>query len=580
MTINEVRQKYLEFFENKGHKIISPAPLVLENDPTTLFTSSGMQPLVQNLISGEHPEGKRLVDSQSCIRTQDIEEVGDNRHTTYFEMLGNWSLGDYFKQDQLAWFWQFLTEELNLPKDKLYVSIFEGNESVPRDEESFKIWKSLGIEDSHIFEYGVEDNWWSRSGVPDNMPIGEIGGPDSEVFFEFTDVKHDKKFGEKCQPSCDCGRFLEIGNSVFIQYIKNKQGKLEELPNKNVDFGGGLERLAAATNNDPDVFKIDVFQKIILKIEELSGKKYEDHKQEFRIIADHTRAAESLIAEGVEPSNKQQGYVLRRLIRRAAIKVRAIHEPPLQSDFEKLTGNKTIIEEAKKFKKTLEKGLREVEKIEKIDGKQAFDLFQTFGFPLEITEEIFEEKGQKINKEEFKQEFEKHKQLSRSASAGTFKGGLADNSEQTTKLHTATHLLHQALRLVLGDHVQQKGSNITAERLRFDFTHSEKLTEEQIKQIENIINKQIKNKLSVTKESMSLEEAKAAGALAFFDSKYDNKVNVYSIGPSANSGQAFSREVCGGPHVANTSEIGHVKIIKEQSASAGVRRIYASIKII
>lgn len=572
MTINEIREKYLKFFESKGHKIISPAPLVLENDPTTLFTSSGMQPLVPYLLGEKHPEGTKLTDSQPAIRLQDIEEVGDNRHTTFFEMLGNWSLGDYFKKEQLPWVWEFVTKELGLPKEKLYVSIFEGNDVVPRDKEAYEIWRSLGVSEDHIFEYGVKENWWSRSGVPADMPAGEIGGPDSEIFFEFTDVEHDKRFGDKCHPNCDCGRFLEIGNSVFIQYQKQKNGSLKELSQKNVDFGGGLERMTAATNNDPDVFEIDVFSDLIKKVEELSGKKYAENKKEFRIIADHVRAANALVDEGLEPSNKLQGYVLRRLIRRAAIKMRS-----LKDNLEKNDLGEKLAPEVEKFIKTLDKGLREVEKIEKINGKIAFDLYQTYGFPLEITEEIFEEKGQKIDHNEFQTEFEHHQSLSRTASAGTFKGGLADHSEQTTKLHTATHLLHESLRRVLGTHVQQKGSNITVERLRFDFTHPEKMTDQEIKQVEDMINEQIKAKLPVTMEMMSLEEADKDGALHFFDKKYDEKVKVYSIGDPSSAEGAFSKEVCGGPHVNNTSELGHVKIIKEQSASSGVRRIYAEI---
>lgn len=579
MTTKEVREKYLKFFEERGHRIISPAPLVLENDPTTLFTSSGMQPLVPFLMGERHPEGVRLVDSQPSIRTQDIEEVGDNRHTTYFEMLGNWSLGDYFKDQQLKWFWEFITVELGLPKEKIWVSVFEGDEKlgVPRDDESANIWKEIGIPEERIYYYPAKENWWSRSGPPEKMPTGEIGGPDSEVFFEFDSIKHDPNFGDECGPACDCGRFLEIGNSVFIQYIKQEDGSLKELNQKNVDFGGGLERLTAATINSPDVFKIDVYQEIIQRIEKLSDKKYEDNIEGFRIIADHLRASEALIENGVEPGNKQQGYVLRRLIRRAAIKVRAIHESSLHETFSEITNNKQIIDEIKKFQKTLDKGLREVEKIDEIDAKKAFDLYQTYGFPLEITEEIFEERGQKIDHEKFQKEFEDHQELSRTASAGKFKGGLADNSEETTKLHTVTHLLHASLRKVLGEHVQQKGSNITAERLRFDFTHDKALTDDEKQKIEDLINQQIEAKLPVTFEEMSLEEADKKGALHFFDKKYDEQVKVYSIGHVG--ARPFSSEVCGGPHVKNTADInGHVTITKEKSAASGVRRIYAEIK--
>lgn len=579
MKVSEVREKYLKFFEDRGHKVIPPASLVLENDPTTLFTSSGMQPLVPYLMGEPHPEGKRLVDSQPSIRVQDIEEVGNLRHTTYFEMLGNWSLGDYFKEEQLPWLFEFLTKELNLDKDKLYVTVFEGNESVPKDTKSFEIWKSLGIPEGHIYEYGVKKNWWSRSGTPDQMPAGEIGGPDSEVFFDFgSELKlHEKSEwkDEKCHPNCDCGRFIEIGNSVFIQYKKNEDGTLEELSQKNVDFGGGLERLTAATNNNPDVFQIDVFKKIVEKIENITDKSYKKNGTPMRIITDHIRAANALAHAGVTPSNKQQGYVMRRLIRRASLKMRDLKQNFSIEDFKELTDKKEIVEEVERFKKTLGSGLKEASKIKKIDGKKAFDLYQTYGFPLELTIEIFSEKGQKIDKDEFQKEFEKHKEKSRTASAGMFKGGLADHSVETTKLHTATHLLHTALRKVLGEHVSQKGSNITVERLRFDFSHDKKLTEGEIKKVEDMINAQIKKALPVSYEIMTLDEARKEGALAFFGEKYAEKVKVYTIGDP--KGEWFSKEVCGGPHVENTSELGHVRIIKEEAASAGIRRIYAKL---
>ena len=584
MTTDEVRQKYLSFFKSapRSHKEISPAPLVLENDPTTLFTSSGMQPLIPYLMGEKHPEGKRLVNSQPSLRTQDIDEVGDSRHTTFFEMLGNWSLGDYFKEEQLTWFWEFLTEELSLSRDKLWVSVFEGDSSVPKDEDSAELWQKLGVPKEQILYYGVDRNWWSRSGTPDKMPIGEIGGPDSEVFYDFGEelkIHENSMFkDEKCHPNCDCGRFLEIGNSVFIEYKKTENGNLEALPQKNVDFGGGLERLTAAINNNPDIFKIDVFEKIIRKIGVNSGKKYEEDKKSFRIIADHMRAANALIKEGVEPGNKLQGYILRRLIRRAGIKMRnlkgGLEKGDLNFGGEAAFG--AIEKEVDKFMKTLDRGLREIEKIDKISAKRAFDLYQTYGFPFEVTQEIFAERGQKIDKKEFRQEFEKHQEKSRTASAGAFKGGLADRSEETTKLHTATHLLHAALRKVLGKHVQQKGSNITSERLRFDFTHPDKLKPEEVEEVEKLVNEQIKKDLAVTSKTTTLEEAKKEGALAFFEGKYGEKVKVYTIGnPSANSGPPFSREVCGGPHVGHTGEIGHVRIIKEVSAGSGVRRIYA-----
>jgi len=554
---------------------IKPSPLVLEDDPTTLFTSSGMQPLVPYLMGKSHPKGKRLVDSQPCFRTVDIEEVGNTRHLTFFEMLGNWSLGDYFKEEQLAWFWQFLTEELKLPKERLYIAVFKGTNDVPKDEESARIWRRLGVPEKRIFYYGVKENWWSRSGTPDKMPAGEIGGPDSEVFYEFTQVKHNPKYGEKCHPNCECGRFSEIGNSVFIQYRKKEDGSLEELPQKNVDFGGGLERLTAAANDDPDVFQINLFKQIIKRIGEISGKSYKENRKSMRVIADHMRASTALISNSVVPSNKLQGYALRRLIRRSAIRMRK-----LRGKLEKTNLNlgqkgkvaRVIEEEVERFERTLERGLREIEKIKKIDGKKAFDLYQTYGFPLETTIELFADKGQKIDKKEFEKEFEKHQNLSRTASVGMFKGGLADTSEEVIKFHTATHLLHAALRKILGESVQQKGSNITKERLRFDFTHPAKLTNQQLKKVEDLINEQIEKDLPVSYETKTSKEALDEGALAFFGEKYDEKVKVYTIGDP--KGEWFSKEICGGPHISHTEEIGRVRIIKQEKIGSGVMRIY------
>ena len=569
MKAAEVREKYLKFFEARGHKIIPPAPLVLENDPTTLFTSSGMQPLVPYLMGEPHPEGKRLVDSQPAVRTIDIDEVGDNRHLTYFEMLGNWSLDNYFKKEQLAWVLEFFTGEMGLAKERLWVSVFEGTKEVPKDTESLEIWKSLGIPEKRIYFYGVDKNWWSRSGPPEQMPEGEIGGPDSEIFLEFPDIKHDPRFGKECHPNCDCGRFIEIGNSVFIQYLK-QNGKLVELPQKNVDFGGGLERIAAALNGDSDVFKTDIYKSTIDELERVTGKSYSDNERTMRIIADHLRAANALSENGVVPANKQQGYVMRRLIRRAALKMRNLKPDFSSHDFESITKEKTVLEEIERFKKTLESGLKEASKIEKIDGKKAFDLYQTYGFPLELTVEIFSEKGQEIDNDQFAKEFEKHKEKSRSASSGMFKGGLADHSEVVIKYHTATHLLQQALRDVLGDMVHQAGSNITAERLRFDFTFNRKLTAGEVAEVEGIINAKIKEDLPVTKEIMPKEKALKEGALAFFPEKYPETTSVYSIG-------GYSKELCGGPHVSRTSQIGNVRIIKEEAAGAGLRRIYAKL---
>jgi len=519
--------------------------------------------------------GKRLVDSQPCFRAEDIEEVGDNRHTTFFEMLGNWSLDDYFKEEQLNWLWQFLTQILELPQEKLHVTLFQGNQEVPKDEESFKIWQKIGLPESRIHYYSAEKNWWSRAGAPDKMPPGEIGGTTSEVFFEFTQVKHNPKFGQTCHPNCDCGRFSEIGNSVFMEYQKTKAGSLKPLSQKNVDFGGGLERLAAALQNTPDIFQIDLIAPVIKEIEKSCDKKYQgDNKASMQVIADHLRAASAMITEGIEPSNKQQGYILRRLIRRSAVKMRQLTGELKPEVFSSIIKTKPIlIQEIKKFQKSLDRGLKLIEKTDpgKIDAKFTFNLFQTYGFPFEITQEILKKKGIKLNKKAFDQEFKKHQQKSRTASAGMFKGGLEDQSPVTKKLHTATHLLHQSLRQILGDHVHQEGSNITSERLRFDFSHPQALTKDEIKKIESLINQKIKANLPIKKTIENKDKALKSGVLAFFKEIYPDKVSVYSIGN-------FSKELCGGPHVTSTGEIGSVKIVKDQSIGAGKRRIYTVLK--
>ena len=598
MTTAEIRKKYIQFFVKRKHKEIPGSPLVLENDPTTLFTSSGMQQLIPHLKGEKHLEGKRLVNSQPSLRFQDLDEVGDNRHTTFFEMLGNWSLGDYFKSKQLPWIWEFFTKELKLDPKRLYVSVFEGNEDVPKDTESFEIWKSLGIPESHIFFYDAKKNWWSRSGPPESMPVGEIGGPDSEVFFEFTDVEHDKKYGDECHPNCDCGRFLEIGNSVFMQYAKMEDGSLKELPQKNVDFGGGLERISAAVNNNPDVFKIDMFASIIQKIESEIGINYNsDAKKDisFRIIADHLRASCNLLSEGIFPSNKLQGYALRRLIRRAMFHLHLLgsgisgssvshiaedlknHYPNVDKNWKFIEEN--LNEEGSKFALALKRGLAKltsaVSRGDKIDGKFAFDIYQTEGFPLELTIEIMTQNGERFTKEEkeiFAEEFEKHKENSRNMSAGVFKGGLENAADETiTKLHTATHLLHASLRKILGEHVSQKGSHITSDRLRFDFSHPNKLAEDELKEVESLINEQIKKDLPVSFETTTLDEAIKKGALHFFAEKYGKEVKVYSVGE-------FSKEVCGGPHVEHTGVIGHVKIIKQEKIGSGIVRLYVSLQ--
>ncbi|MBI2587231.1 alanine--tRNA ligase [Candidatus Amesbacteria bacterium] len=564
---SEIRQRYLKFFADRGHKIIPSAPLVPENDPTTLFTGSGMQPMLPYLLGEPHPLGARFVDSQKCFRGQDIEEVGDNRHDTFFEMLGNWSLGDYFKKEQLAWCWEFFTKELGLSKEKLYVSVFKGDKEIPKDEETANIWKSLGVPENHIFYYDETKNWWSRTGIKTNMPLGEPGGPDSEVFYDFG-TPHNIKYGPECHPNCDCGRFSEIGNSVFMTYKKTANGFVP-LNKKNIDFGGGLERLASAVNNHPDIFKTDLFTPVI---ETLGGK----ITPSSRIIADHLKASVFLIADGVTPSNKARGYFLRRLLRRAMVKLQSDITPEMvesvfatYSDtayFDQVTPNRVyeiIAGEQDKFNKTLREGLK------KLGEVSPFDLFQTYGFPVEITEELYKEKGLKFDKKEFEKELQKHQDLSRTANKGVFKGGLQDHSDITTKYHTATHLLHAALRQVIGTHVQQKGSNITAERLRFDFSHNDKLTNQQIYDIENLVNQKIAEDIPVIKKDMHKEQALAEGALAFFPERYPFVTSVYQIGD-------FSKELCGGPHVNSTGEIGRIKITKEESAGAGIRRIYAT----
>ncbi len=590
MTTDQIRTAYLDFFKSKDHAIIPPAPLVPQDDPTTLFNGSGMQQLVPYLKGEPHPMGKRLADSQPCFRAEDIEEVGDNRHTTFFEMLGNWSLGDYFKKDQLAWKWEFLTKILKLPKEKLYVSIFEGNKDAPKDEESIKIWKNLGLKDDKIFAYPAEKNWWSRAGTPQNMPPGEIGGTTSEVFYEFSQVKHNPKYGKKCHPNCDCGRFLEIANSVFMEYEKQKDGSINPLPSQNVDFGGGLERMVAATLDTPDIFKIDVFTSTIKKLEKISGKKYgeqQTYDQSFRVIADHFRSAEAFIKEGIFPSNKKQGYVVRRLIRRA---IRWAKKIDIDKSFsaeiiQDSKIKKIVAEEEDKFRQSLRTGIPPFKrKIDKLKEKKIykhegfssaiFDSFSTHGVPIEVALDVLKNEypelpiNEKKIKSETEKKIKKHSDKSRTASAGMFKGGLEDQSEITTKLHTATHLLHQSLRNVLGDHVRQKGSNITAERLRFDFSHPDALTDNQLKKVENLINQQIKKNLKVNKTIEDKDSALQSGVLAFFKTKYPDKVTVYSIGN-------FSKELCGGPHVSSTGEIGGVKIVKEENIAAGSRRIYA-----
>ncbi|OGK17282.1 hypothetical protein A2774_03700 [Candidatus Roizmanbacteria bacterium RIFCSPHIGHO2_01_FULL_39_12c] len=600
MTHLQLRKLFSEYWESKDHKLIPAIPLIPKDDPTTLFTGSGMQQLVPNLLGDIHPLGKRLYNIQRCIRAQDIEEVGDNRHDTFFEMMGNWSLGDYFKREQLNWFWAFLTRELKLPEEKLYVSVFGGTKEIPADEESVEIWKKIGIPEKRIVRYNTKTNWWSRAGAPDNMPDGEPGGRTSEVFFEFIDRPHDPMFGKICHPNCDCGRFLEIGNSVFMEYKKHQSG-LVELPAKNVDFGGGLERITMALENQNDLFLTNIFSKIVRTIEKVTGKKYSGYQKSIRIISDHLKTSVFLIRETVTPSNKEQGYVLRRLLRKTAFNLHKIgvnlnQTPSLEEIVESVIdtyGNiyfdkerdlKQIVpvikDEIDKFGRALSRGIKEIEKITEKDlENKAFYLYQSYGLPLELLEEIFVNLKKKVNKEKFREEFNRHRKLSRDSSSGKFKGGLADVKEQTIKYHTATHLLHQALFDVLGDGIRQEGSNITSDRLRFDFSAPKKPEKADLEKAERIINQKIKEDLAVKFKIIPKQEAFKIGARAFFKERYPDLVKVYLIG-SANSPQdAYSKEFCGGPHVKNTGVIGSMEIYKFEKIGSNLYRIYAREKL-
>jgi len=577
MKASELKKKFLDFFVKKGHRVLPNLPLVPENDPTTLFISAGMQPLVPFLLGEPHPLGKRLCSLQRCLRTGDIEGVGDVFHLTFFEMLGNWSLGDYWKKESLSWSYEFLTEVLGIDPRRFYVTIFAGDKNAPKDEEAEKIWLSLGIPRERIYPLAKKDNWWEAGATGP-------GGPDSEIFYD----TGKPPCGPNCRPGDGCGRFFEMWNNVFMEYNRKPDGTYEKLKQKNVDTGMGVERTSVILQGKSDVFQTDVFTPIIEIIEEITRKKYQENQKPMRIIADHLRAATFLIADGVIPANVEHGYILRRLVRRAIrfgrmLQINDLFTPTLAKkvvetmgkDYPYLEEKKPLIfqtleEEEEKFKKTLEKGLKEMEKYKVLDGKIAFYLYQTYGIPLEMSEEIAQERGQKIEKKSFEEEFKKHQQLSRKGARKKFAGGLADHSPEVIKLHTATHLLQAALRQVLGSHVKQAGSNITPERLRFDFSHPFPLTENQLREVEKIINQKIKENLPVKMEIMSLEEAKKRGALAFFGEKYGEKVKVYFIGD-------YSKEICGGPHVRLTGEIGGVKIIKEQPVGAGKRRIYAQL---
>jgi alanyl-tRNA synthetase len=586
MKGTELKKKYLEFFKSKGHAIIASAPLIPEHDPTVLFTTAGMHPLVPFLMGQKHPLGSRLADVQKCLRTQDIDEVGDATHTTFFEMLGNWSLGDYFKKEAIEWSFEFLTSKkwLGLPLDRLAVTCFAGDKNAPKDEEAANVWLGLGISSERVAFLPKKDNWWG--------PAGETGpcGPDTEMFYWVSEEKAPKKF----DPSDK--RWVEIWNDVFMQYNKTKEGKYELMQKKNVDTGLGVERVTMILQGKQTIFDTELFTPLMEKIIKLSGKKIDNHNiKYFRILADHIRAATFILGDerGVLPSNKDQGYILRRYIRRMirignqlgikqvfckelAEEVIKIYSKdyPLLSDKKKLIFEE-LEKEENKFMDTLSKGIKEFERIcsagKEVQAKDAFLLFQSFGFPVEMTCELAKEKGICIDVQKCEEEFKKHQELSRVGAEQKFKGGLSEASEQTTKLHTATHLLNEALREIVSKDIKQKGSNITPERLRFDFNLDRKMTPEEIKKVEDWVNARIKEAMPVIKEEMTVEDAKKKGAQAEFGIRYPEKVSVYSVGK-------YSKEICMGPHVNNTSELGHFKIQKEESSAAGIRRIKAVLE--
>ena len=622
MNTQEIRQKYLEFCQRNGHVVIERAPLILHNDPTTLFTGSGMQPLLPYLLGQDHPQGTKLADSQTCLRAQDIEDVGDNRHTTFFEMLGNWSMGEYFKRQQIEWFFEFLTEIVGLDPHKIYVSCFIGDEknNIPRDDEAAQIWQEvfakkgieakiveldsaengdkLGMQGGRIFFYNDKENWWSRGGGIDSTPIGDPCGPDSEVFYDFGEQHHDASFGQ-AHPASDSGRFMEIGNQVFMQYRRLDDGSFEPLKRKNVDFGGGLERIAAAAIDSPDVFKISLLQPIIKKLESLSGKEYATHTASMRVIADHLRAAVFLAVDGCAPSNKEQGYVMRRLLRRAirysfdlGIEQNFLEEvvPVIadlyEADFPEVKENResiiaVLVKEEKAFRQTLRKGLRQMQHYidDGLTGEELFTLYDTFGFPVELSTEEAYKQGIKLSdnwRAEFDARMAEQRQRSKTARKGQFSGGLEGHDPIHLKYHTATHLLGAALRKVLkAPDLQQHGSNITAQRLRFDFNH-DKLTPEEKQAVEDQVNAWIDADLPVSFAVYPTDEALKMGAIGAFGERYGDKVKVYSIGEGDN---IVSFEVCGGPHVEHTGVLAEggkrFKITKEESSSAGIRRIKA-----
>ena len=589
LTSSELRKIYLDYYKSKGHAVISSASLIPENDPTVLFTTAGMHPLVPYLLGEKHPAGNRLTDVQICVRTGDIEEVGDPTHCTFFEMLGRWSLGDYFKEYAISCSYDFLLNHLEFDKSKFAVTVFKGDEDCPRDDESAEFWKKMGVPEDRIFFLPKENNWWGPAGVTGPC------GPDTEMFID----TGKPKCSDGCSPACDCGKYVEIGNDVFMQYFKNADGTFSPLKQKNVDEGMGLERMLCILNGYKSVYETDLFKPAIALIENLSGHKYDESEtvtKAMRIIADHIRTSTFLIGDvkGIVPSNVDQGYILRRLIRRAVRFGRIIDLPErslskiaeqyisqYQDVYQYLLTNKDRIvseldKEEIRFSNTLQQGLKEFEKVithiptKTISGKTAFRLYDTFGFPIEMTEELAHENGFEVDVQGYEDAFKEHQKKSQAGAEQKFHGGLADNSEETAKLHTATHLLHSALMKVLGGEARQRGSNITAERLRFDFGFDHAMTADEIKAVEDLVNEQIKKNIPVVCEEMTVDEAKAQGAIGIFDNKYGEKVKVYTIGD-------FSKEICGGPHANNTGDLKSFKITKEQSSSAGVRRIKAVI---
>ena len=627
MNAQQIRNEYLKFFADRGHAVVKRAPLVLTGDPTTLFTGSGMQPMIPFLLGQPHPEGKRIVDSQTCLRAQDIDDVGDNRHTTFFEMLGNWSMGDYFKDEQIRWMWQFLSEVVGLDMSKVYVTCYIGDEryGIPKDTEAAEAWTELyndaglsheqadigseedgykrGIkEGERIFYYDGSKNWWSRNGSPETTPIGDPCGPDSEMFYDFG-TPHDPAYGEFCHPNCDCGRFMEIGNNVFMAYKKVAEGVFEPLDKPNIDHGSGLERIAAAKLGNPDVFRISLMWPIIEKLQLLSGKNYESHTESMRVIADHLRAATFLAVDGCTPSNKEQGYVMRRLLRRAirysfdlGIEQNFLEEivPVIadmyQDDFPEVKENRdhivsVLVKEEKAFRQTLRKGIAQMQKFAKdgLTGQELFMLYDTYGFPVELAVEEAYKQGVEIPenwREQFESKMKEQRERSQTAAKGVFKGGLGGQTMAHRRLHTANHLMYAALKKIVGDHVTQHGSNITEERLRFDFNNDEKVTREQLDEVERMVNQWIDADLPVSYKEYPTDEAFKMGAVGAFGDRYGETVKVYQMGEGD---ERASFEICGGPHVEHTGQLSQdddgqpngkrFKITKEESSSAGIRRV-------